>query len=200
MRAAEPRSCIVYRAHDQQDTQVLPVYQTNKTEPSIAEPDDADRTSVRSIMAHDLKCARRDLELARVTDLMVTHSIGCLPIVDDRRHPIGIITRTDLAEHLNVALRSVQHGAWTRPTAAVRAAEDIMMPVMFSLKDNASIADAAALMTAEDTHHLLITDAAGVLVGVVSSKDVMTWVAKRTARGRAASVTLPLDWRPVDPF
>jgi CBS-domain-containing membrane protein len=133
-----------------------------------------------------------------VTDLMVTHSIGCLPIVDERRHPVGIITRTDLAEHLNVALRSAQHGAWTRPAAALRAAEDIMMPVMFSLKDNASIADAAALMTAEDTHHLLITDAAGVLVGVISSKDVMTWVAKRTARERSASATLPPNWRPVD--
>jgi CBS-domain-containing membrane protein len=198
MRPAETRSCIVYRAHDQHDSHVLPAYPARPAPPPIAEPEEADRTSVRTIMAHDLRCARRDLELARVTDLMVTHSIGCLPIVDDRRQPIGIITRTDLAEHLNVALRSAQHGTWTRPATALRVAEDIMMPVMFSLKDNASIADAAALMTAEDTHHLLITDAANVLVGVVSSKDVMNWVARRTARARSASATLPPTWRPVD--
>jgi CBS domain-containing protein len=38
--------------------------------------------------------------LAEAAQLMLTHRIGCLPVVDSERHVIGIVTTADLLRHL----------------------------------------------------------------------------------------------------
>jgi CBS domain-containing protein len=58
-----------------------------------------------------------------------------------------------------------------------------MMPVSFTLPDTSSVAHAAAVMMSKDTHHVLVVNAAGVLVGVASSKDIVAWVARHHAAG-----------------
>jgi CBS domain-containing membrane protein len=183
------RRCTVYRSHDRYDTFTMPALGAAK-DPEVA-------VSLRAIMARELICVRADLEVAHVTSLMVTHHIGCLPVVDEKRHPIGIITKSDLAEQLNASMRKKSHeSTWAGPAAAPRVAEDLMMPVMFSLQETASVADAAKLMVLEDTHHVLVLDANHVLVGIVSAKDIVGWVAKcASAEGPQGP---PRDWRPCD--
>jgi predicted transcriptional regulator len=52
-----------------------------------------------------------------------------------------------------------------------------MMPP-FSLTESASIARAAALMSFEGVHRVVIIDVSGVVVGVLSSLDILRWVAQ----------------------
>lgn len=139
-------------------------------------PTIADTVSLRHIMSSDVVCARPELEAAAVVALMIQHHVGCVPIVDDMRRPIGVITKYDIVEHLDALLRSVGNGSPMPADLAPRTADEVMMPLAMTLGEHASVATAASLMVAEDVHHVIVVDDRGRLVGVVSTKDITKWL------------------------
>ena len=131
-----------------------------------------------SIMRRDVLCARPDLEIAEVVRLMIGNRIGCVPVVDERRRPIGVITKFDLVEQLDAIMQSSGRDSPLPQDLAARIAEEAMMPIAFVLEEHATVAHAAAIMHLEDTHHVLIVRASGELIGVVSSKDIVVWMVR----------------------
>ncbi len=149
----------------------------------------AKATALTGIMTNELICARADLELGSVVDLMMRHHLGCLPVVDHRRRPIGVITKLDLVEQIGASMLA-NDGAGMPSDLRARNADDVMMPLVLSLPESASVADAARLMSLEDTHHVLVISGEGRLVGVVSAKDIVEWVVEQA---RACSVGLDAE-------
>ena len=120
---------------------------------------------IGELLGGQLVCALPELALPGVIELVVRERLGCLPIVDDRARPLGMVTKLDIVEQLVVPVPRAH------PTAA-----DIMMPLAISLDDDATVAHAAALMASEDMHHVMIV-ADRRLVGVVSTMDITRWLA-----------------------
>jgi acetoin utilization protein AcuB len=54
-----------------------------------------DRT-VREVMTEAVECVRPEQPLSQVITTMVTFKVGALPVVDDQRHPLGIISYLDV--------------------------------------------------------------------------------------------------------
>jgi CBS domain-containing protein len=54
-----------------------------------------------------------------------------------------------------------------------------MHPSPLTVAATMTVPDAAVLMTRERVHHLLVVDLRGRLIGLVSSLDVVRWVAER---------------------
>ncbi len=131
----------------------------------------ADQVPVTQIMSREVTCARRDLSASALADLMVNNHIGCIPVVEDLGRPVGMITKRDLVETL------------TDANARERTANELMMPLAITLGPGATVAHAAALMAAEDIHHTLIVDQAGQLIGVVSTMDIVRWLARNDGFG-----------------
>jgi len=52
-----------------------------------------------------------DVSAAEAVELMLEHKIGCLPVVSDDGHMVGLITETDFLE---VAHRALSGGSMTR--------------------------------------------------------------------------------------
>ncbi|HSN25267.1 MAG TPA: CBS domain-containing protein [Kofleriaceae bacterium] len=122
----------------------------------------ADTIPVTEIMARDVVCARADLSVEALTELLVKNHIGCIPIVDDRGHPIGIVTKLDLVER----------------TPKMEKAGDVMMPLAITLNQHATIAHAAAVMSVEDFHHVMVVASDHTLLGLVSTMDIARWLAR----------------------
>ena len=122
----------------------------------------ADTIPVTEIMAHDIVCATSDLAVEALTELLVRNHIGCIPIVDDRGHPIGIVTKLDLVER----------------TPKMAKAGDVMMPLAITLNLHATIAHASAVMALEDFHHVMVVGPDGSLRGIVSTMDICRWLAR----------------------
>lgn len=141
-----------------------------------------DRASVRSVMSQDLICARPNVDLATTLALLLRHRIGCMPIVDQDRRPIGILTKLDLCEEL---------------TGLGRVAEDVMITNLVTTEEHVTIAHAADLMVKHDTHHVLVVGPNGALVGVVSTKDIVAWVVERGALTERPSREAPA-WHPLE--
>jgi len=55
---------------------------------------------------------------------------------------------------------------------------DIMTTDVVKMSQNKSVADAIALLAVHRFHHLIVTNAAGKLVGVVSDRDLLSAVAR----------------------
>ncbi|MEO8845496.1 MAG: CBS domain-containing protein [Kofleriaceae bacterium] len=120
-------------------------------------------------MSRDVVCARDDLDVDAVVELMVRRRIGCVPVVDRDGRPIGMVTKQDLVEQL-LASRDPE------ATTAL-AVYQLMMPLAFTLDEHATIAHAAALMIVENIHHVAIVGESGCLIGVVSTYDIVRWLA-----------------------
>ena len=171
--ATPTRRCTVYRGRGD----AVVVHESYADEPASFHAPIADRSPICSVMARDLVCAQLDLELGAILPLLIGRHLGCLPVVDERRRPVGVITKFDIVEQLDAAIRALAEGSPLPPDLPARVANDVMMPIALALDEHATIAHAAAMMTSEDTHHVLVIDGTGVLVGLVSSKDIVRWVA-----------------------
>jgi CBS domain-containing protein len=194
MTTHEVRRCTVYAGHG--EAQILSMEVAPPVEP-IRLRTHADRVLLRDIMSKDLVCARPDLDIKEVVGLMIRHHLGCIPVIDQRRRPIGVITKLDLVEQLHATLQSSGSGSPLPQDLAVRNADEAMMPLALVLEEHSTVANAASMMASEDTHHVLVVRA-GELVGVVSSKDIVQWLVANDSLTPSASSFVPTPWRPYD--
>ena len=163
---SSPPTQHVYRGHGKHSVR-LAVCQTDD-DGLLQVPTIADLVPVRRIMTREVVCAREDLDLGTLMDLMIRRHIGCVPIVDERGRPIGMVTKFDAVEQRVAA-----------PAAGGKApatAGDLMMPLALALDEHATVGDAAAMMAIEDVHHVVIVADSGALVGVVSTMDIVRWL------------------------
>ncbi|MBS1118207.1 MAG: hypothetical protein H6Q90_435 [Deltaproteobacteria bacterium] len=150
--------------------------------PSVTRvPSIADQIPVTQIMSREIQCARRDLSADRVVELMVQNRIGCVPVVEEPGRPIGMITKHDVVEQLCLTNRS--EDTPTDRDFSPRTANDLMMPLAITIGEHATVAHAAALMAFEDVHHVPIVDAGGRMIGIVSTMDIVRWLARNDGFG-----------------
>jgi CBS-domain-containing membrane protein len=128
-------------------------------------PSDAERTPLTAIMSGAVICVRPDLGAEALSFLLTQERISGAPVVDDDGRPIGVVSKSDLVE---LALGAIEDA-----TVA-----DIMMPVAFTLAEGASVSQAAAIMAYEDVHRIPVVSSDGVVIGLVSSLDIVRWLAR----------------------
>jgi CBS-domain-containing membrane protein len=121
----------------------------------------ADQTRVSGIMSTDVICVRAGVDVAALTELLLEHGISGAPVVDASGVPLGVVSKTDLVAAPDTGLTVC----------------DIMTCLTFALPENASIAQAAALMAYERIHRVPITGPDGSVIGIVSTLDVLRWMA-----------------------
>ena len=150
-----------------------------RTEPALTytTPTIAGLVSVTEIMTRDVITARQDLPITEVIDRIVNRHIGCLPVVDTYGWPIGTITKLDLVVPLANRVNTADEPPSWRDLAP-QTAEEAMVPVALTLEPHATVAQAAALMASEGVHHLLVANSAGKVIGIVSSLDIVRWLAR----------------------
>lgn len=140
--------------------------------PSI--PTIAGLVPITSIMTRDVVCVRVDLSVEQVVDLLVDNYIGCLPVVDEDGCPVGMITKRDLVEPFASRPRPVRCTPLDEPATAAM----IMLPIVLSIDEHATVLQAAAIMARQDMHHVPVVSPKGRLVGIVSSLDIVRWLAR----------------------
>jgi CBS domain-containing protein len=159
---------------------------------SVAHRSQADRTPISVIVTTDVVCVREDVSLDAVAALLLEFGISGVPVVDACGVPVGMVSHTDLVrrqyENANAGwvgpnLEKDPTGlAWSlgagfhEEPAPTRTARDVMLGGVFTLSENATIAEAAALMVHECVHRVPVTCADGKVVGMVSMFDVLRWL------------------------
>lgn len=139
----------------------------------------AEETPVRSLMNRSVVCVDRDTPLESVTRLFLDGDITGAPVVDVDFRPLGMLTKSDLLHALidftkpvpSPILRSAR-------TPRVPRVSDISSPFVLALPEETPVSIAAALMAYEGIHRLPITSAQGDVVGILSTSDIVRWMAR----------------------
>jgi CBS domain-containing protein len=105
--------------------------------------------------------------LDAVEHLFLARGISRAPVVDLDGRLLGIVAKTDLiTEHVE---GRVEH----------RTVDDVMSRQVVTVGDHASLSTAAQLMADRRLHGLPVVAAGGKVVGMLSSLDVVRWLARR---------------------
>ena len=121
---------------------------------------------VANIMSTAIVTAAPWLPAPRLVELLVDENIGAIPVIDEEGNPLGIVTRADVLEEDESEFDGEA------------CAEEMMRRAPLTVTPTTPVAEAARLMTRQHVHHLLVVDGAGHLVGMLSSFDVVRWVAE----------------------
>jgi CBS domain-containing protein len=124
---------------------------------------------VANIMSTVIITAAPWVPASRLAELLVDENIGSIPVLDRDGRPIGIVTRADLLEEDELDLTEEA------------SAEDLMRRPPLCVLPTTPITEAARMMARHHVHHLLVVDLNGCLAGVLSSFDVVKWVAAEPA-------------------
>lgn len=150
----------------------------------------AEGSPVSSIMTNDVVCVREDVSLESITSLLLERGFTGLPVIDEEGRAIGIISSTDLVRHQyeeasssstegddDMALESGLHA-----TGATSTVADVMTPIAITVPEEASISSAAVVMAARNIHRLPVVDDCGTVVGLITTTDIVDWVAQGAPR------------------
>jgi CBS domain-containing protein len=163
--------------------------------PAVSIPEPAARTPVSEVMTKNPITVSPEMSLEGLTLLFLERGLSGAPVVDASGECVGVVSKTDLVRHIHergatteepVVLCSEVHrvelelGAGFHVERILSATvEDVMTPVTFSVPPTSPIAQAAALMVYEGIHRLPVLDDEGVVVGIVSSLDLLRWISQR---------------------
>ena len=139
---------------------------------------------VGEVMNRELASVHERDHVDTVRDSILAMGITSMPVLDDGRHPIGMWSLRDLVDPL------VDTPSMRRPVLTVSA--------------DATIEQAARLLSETDFHHLVVVDSAGRAVGMVSSVDLLRGVLGLPARHPSAfphlDPELRVAWSDDRPF
>lgn len=145
--------------------------------------------NVAQAMSKAVVTVPMDMPVKQVAALLTKKGIGGAPIVVPDGKVIGVISESDLL--VRPEAETLQRQGWWRAAFTSRETEakefvkthgqtagDVMTGDVVAVAPNASLADAARLMTKKGVHRLLILDA-GRPVGILARSDVLRVLASQ---------------------
>jgi CBS domain-containing protein len=139
---------------------------------------------VGELMNPDVVSLRPEMTVPEAQELLASRSVSGAPVVDAAGRVVGLVSQNDLvrsaahpdtAEHKGVFFTSDEDfedlGQTPLPASATRV-EEVMSRKIYQVARDTGVAIAANIMRERRIHRLLVTDR-GVLVGVVTSLDLL---------------------------
>jgi CBS domain-containing protein len=161
---------------------------------------------VADVMTRNVVCVEESLSVEALTGLFLERGFSAAPVVDDNGKPVGIVSKTDLLREVHdradteerlpdrrVGRREerVELGLGFQITRIARATVgEIMTPIPLTLNQDAPLSEAAALITLGGVHHLPVVRQDGKVVGILSTLDVVCWLAEHNPQALSAITTI----------
>jgi CBS-domain-containing membrane protein len=138
------------------------------------------RRRVKDVMTAEVAYARRDTPYKELVRLLAERGVSGLPVVDDQRRVVGIVSEADLlikqdhpANHFQRYFLERKRDRLERAKAHGATAAELMSRPAVTVGPQASVAEAARLLRKHLVKRLPVVDGQGRLVGVVSRADVL---------------------------
>jgi CBS domain-containing protein len=140
--------------------------------------------SISELMNPDVVSARPDMTVSEVRNLLATRGISGAPVVDDSGRILGVVSLSDLVRQTEQRTTEGESGRFFTNVNEYQdlvnlprdlsdaPVESVMNKEVYSVPRDASAAAGASIMRERKIHRLLVTDE-GLLVGVVTSLDLL---------------------------
>lgn len=130
---------------------------------------------------------RAEASANEVMGFFTEKGITAAPVIDDAGRPIGVVSRSDLLIHQREHEKNPggMHDYFYAPTFATAdepgemrtgvrtTVADLMTPAVFAVAPDTPVQRVVSDMVGLHVHRLFVVDEDGVLVGVISTMDVL---------------------------
>jgi CBS domain-containing protein len=136
-------------------------------------------TTVGDVMTAKVFSVPATAGFREMVELIETHHISALPVVDDDDHVLGVVSEADLLLKEEQNELSVPHLVETRKQRAERVkatgatAREVMTSPAITIGPQAPVRTAARLMRERGVKRLPVVSWTGMLVGIVTRGDVL---------------------------
>lgn len=127
---------------------------------------------VRDLMTKTVASCRPETNLAAAGALMWETDCGVLPVVDEHRKVIGVVTDRDACIALTTS---------DRRASSIKVG-DIVATRVFACSPDADLQAALKIMREQRVHRLPVINKAGILEGILSMNDVVLRAQKPAGR------------------
>ena len=124
------------------------------------------------LMVSDPVSLRADASLHEALVLFTKKRFSAAPVIDSAGRPVGVVSLTDIVIHDRTRIEwnpSESQGADADATQVA----DMMTPAVFCVSPTARADTVIAKMLGLDVRRLFVVDEAGVLLGVISARDII---------------------------
>lgn len=151
------------------------------------------RADTAAELMHENPVSIRDNATVReAVTLLTEKGFSAAPVIDEAGHPVGVLSRSDILIHDREKVDYVEASPeyFSKERLVTSDGEslkrgfrvenvdktlvcDIMTPAIFSVLPTTSAAKVVEQLLALNVHRLFVVEASGVLVGVISTSDVL---------------------------
>jgi CBS domain-containing protein len=148
-----------------------------------------DADTAEELMSSNPISLRSDAAVHDAIVLLTDRNFDAAPVIDENGRPVGVVTVTDLLVHDREYVRYLKSGDMT-PRGDMRKHEgmpddfgievvdqtrvdEIMTPGVFTVTTDTTAIEVVRRMLELRVHHLFVADNDGVLIGVISSCDIL---------------------------
>ena len=140
---------------------------------------------VRDIMTTDPISVRGDTRLKEAARIMVGNNVSGLPVIDDTGRLIGIVTEGDFLRQeasrdrpYRLSLLDALFGEGETEALVAETVAEVMTEKVATIGPDATIGEAARVMSARRVKRLPVVEGGGALVGIISRSDVVSAFTK----------------------
>jgi CBS domain-containing protein len=146
------------------------------------------QTTVADVMTRTVVAVRDGAGFKEIVDAMRDAHVSALPVLDAENHVIGVVSEGDLL--VREAVVAGQHKTTRRhPAGADKATEVLAIGLMtqpaVTIGRDATVAEAAGVMSSKKIRRLPVVDDWGRLIGIVSQIDVLSVYSREDCDIRA---------------
>lgn len=133
--------------------------------------------AVVDLMSRDVVCADMDTPLGNARDLCAAKRIRHLPVLDEQKRLVGLVTDRDLRYYVSPRLGTISENRSDRESLH-RPLHLIMVRNVVTVPVDASISEAAGLMLENKVGCLPVIDADRRVVGILTTTDLIRYIAE----------------------
>lgn len=144
-------------------------------------------TRAKEIMTENVVSVKKDTSLLEIAEIMADHEISGLPIVDEKRKVIGIISEKDFLSLMGakssmeiIARFLKKKGDIPEPTVEQRA-EDIMTFPALTVNEDTSISEITKIFTEKNINRVPVINSEGKIVGIISRADALHFIPRTSS-------------------
>lgn len=141
---------------------------------------------VRDVMTKGVITTQKYENIMNVANILAERNISGLPVVDEGKRVLGIITQADILsmvgvrrEHTFKDLLKHMLGEPLHERKVGDIVGDIMTAPAIRVNPDANIAEATKIMDEKKIRRLLVVDKTNVLLGIISRADILKAVIKK---------------------
>ena len=128
---------------------------------------DFDDREIRELMSSPVLTANKNTEMYTAYNLLVTHKIRRLVVVDDENHAIGVVTQSNLIEHIGYEY-----------FIKIKKVSEVMTKRLFTISKDMTVSQALSDMARESLSCLVIAQDDRP-VGILTERDVARLLVDR---------------------